>query len=59
MAGYMDQSAKRLLLFAPDVPYWSTISDNWDNVIHFPSRAGEGLQEVDYSQIVDTISNSI
>ena len=57
--GYMNPSAKRLLLFAPDAKYWSTISDTWDNVIHFPSQAGKGLEELDYSQIIDTISNTI
>jgi len=58
-SGKMNQASKRLLLYAPNRLYWSTISDTWDNVIHFPSRAGEGLQEVEYSQIIDTIANSI
>lgn len=58
-AGYIDQSAKRLLLFAPDLPYWNTISNTWDNVIHFPSAAGKGLGEFDYKQIIDSISNTI
>lgn len=57
--GYVDQNAKRLLLFAPDQPYWNTISDSWDNVLHFPSVAGKGLQEFDYAEIIDAISNSI
>lgn len=57
--GYIDQNAKRLLLFAPDEPYWNTISNTWDNVIHFPSAAGEGLNEFDYKQIIDSISNTI
>ncbi len=56
---YINQSAKRLLLFAPDEPYWNKISDTWDNVIHFPSIAGEGLGEFDYKQIIDAISNTI
>ncbi len=57
--GYINQSAKRLLLFAPDAPHWDTISSTWDNVIHFPSIAGEGLGEFDYQQIIDAISNTI
>lgn len=56
---YIDQNAKRLLLFAPDSPSWSDISENWDNVIHYPSEAGNGLEEMDYKTIIDTISNSI
>lgn len=57
--GYVGFSEKRLLLFAPDAPYWNTISDNWENVIHFPSLAGEGLNDYDYSTIIDAIANSI
>lgn len=57
--GFMNQNAKRLLLFAPDAPYWNSISDTWDNVIHFPSIAGAGLGEFDYQQIIDAISNTI
>ena len=57
--GFMDQNAKRLLLYAPDEPYWNTITANWDNVLHFPSEAGNGLDGVSYSEIIDTISNSI
>ena len=57
--GYMDKNAKRLLLYAPDQPYWNTISANWDNVLHFPSEAGQGLDEVSYSEIIYTIINSI
>ncbi len=59
LSGYMDPSAKRLLLFAPYTSYWKTISDNWDNVMHYPSVAGEGLKEIEYKQIIDAISNSI
>ena len=57
--GFINQNAKRLLLFAPDRKYWSTISDTWDNVIHVPSVAGEGLKEIDYTQVIDSISNTI
>lgn len=57
--GYVDPLAKRLLLFAPSSHYWNTISDTWDNVIHFPSAAGKGLGEFDYKQIIDAISNTI
>lgn len=65
---YIDENAKRLILFAPDVvkksgayveTSWGLISDNWNNVIHYPSKAGEGLDDVDYHTILDTITNSI
>jgi len=57
--GYMDNNAKRLLLFAPDAPDWNIISQNWDNVLHFPSEAGNGLENLEYEEIINTISNSI
>ena len=57
--GYMDYHAKRLLLFAPDEEGWSSISNYWENVIHFPSEAGMGLNEVNYQQIIDSIANTI
>ncbi len=57
--GFVNNNAKRLLLFAPDAPAWSQISQNWDNVLHFPSEAGDGLESLEYSEIIDVISNSI
>lgn len=57
--GLMDESAKRLILFAPDKPGWNMISDNWNNVIQFQSDAGSGLRDVDYQQILSAICNSI
>lgn len=57
--GWMDNSAKRLLIYAPEKKYWSTISDSWDNVLHFPSEAGGGLQDLEYKEILNAIANSI
>lgn len=57
--GLMNQSAKRLLLYAPDVKYWSAISDHWNMVIHYTSKAGNGLQELEYTEIIDAIGNSV
>ena len=59
LPGVMDQNAKRLLIFAPESHWWSDVSDCWDQVIHFPSKAGKGLEEVDYDTIVSSICNSI
>ena len=58
-SGFVDNDAKRLLLFAPDVPDWNVISQNWNNVLHFPSEAGDGLQNIEYEEIINVISNSI
>lgn len=56
---YMEFNAKRLILFAPNAESWSYIVNYWDNVIHYPSVAGNGLAEKDYEAIIDAIANSI
>ena len=57
--GLMDESAKRLILFTPDAPHWSTIRDNWNNVIQYESATGGGGDEFEYEQILSAICNSI
>lgn len=59
MEPYIKNAAKRLVLFAPKAPYWEQISATWNNVIHYPSTAGRGLEEFTYKEIVDAICNSI
>lgn len=56
---YMSPSAKRLILFAPDAYAWTDISNHWTNVIHHVSKAGNGLEEIDYDQIIDAVANSV
>lgn len=55
----MENSAKRLVLFAPDETPWKDIADEWNMTILFPSVAGQGLEEVEMSEIINTIANSI
>lgn len=55
----MNENAKRLIMFAPDETYWDYISLNWDNVVHYPSAAGNGLAEKSYSEILNAIANSV
>ena len=55
----MDGRAKRLLIYAPEEAYWTTISDSWDNTMHFPSVAGNGLKEFEYDEILSEICNTI
>lgn len=57
--GYCDQDAKRLVLFAPNDGEWNFISEQWDQVIHYPSKAGDGLSELDYETILSCICQSI
>lgn len=54
-----EQSAKRLILFAPNEGEWATISETWDNVLHLPSKAGDHLQDVDYQTILSCIAQTI
>ncbi len=56
---YMSNRAKRLLMYCPDEVAWNTITDNWNNVIHLPSKAGEGMQEFEYQEILEVIAASI
>lgn len=56
---YMDRTAKRLILFAPDTYAWTNISDNWENVVHYVARAGEGLVDKDYRSILHAIASSV
>jgi von Willebrand factor type A domain len=56
---FMENSAKRLLLFAPEESPWIEISDDWNNTLFFPSRAGEGLKEFEMDEIINTIANSL
>jgi von Willebrand factor type A domain len=55
----MENSAKRLLLFAPDTTPWNIIAADWNNTIFLPSKAGDGLEEVELQEIINAIANSI
>lgn len=58
-AALMDNSAKRLVLFAPDEEPWADIAEEWNLTMHFPSRAGDGLEEFEMDEIINTIANSL
>ena len=55
----MNENSKRLILFAPNERSWDYISSQWDNVVHYPSVAGNGLAERSYGEILDAIANSV
>ncbi len=55
----MDQSGKRLLIYAPDVAPWTGMQDDWESVVHVASRAGTGLGEHDYADVLEVIANSV
>ena len=53
------QSAKRLVMFAPEAYPWSDLGMNYDQAYLLPTRAGEGMREYDYDEILHLIANSI
>jgi len=65
--GYMDNRAKRLVIFAPTheesdarVPsYWQRIAENWDNAMLSPVEPGKGLTDYGYDDIIDKICSTI
>jgi hypothetical protein len=56
---YLKKSTKRLLMFVPDAYPWSDIANYWKLSIHFPSQAGQGLKDQEYTSILDAIANSV
>lgn len=46
-----------IFLFTPDEGDWGYISRNWDNIIHYPSAAGEGLSERSYWEILNVLQD--
>ena len=54
----MNKDYKRLLIYAPPLESWSTIANTWDNVLMFPTAAGQGLDDTVYSEILHTICES-
>lgn len=52
-------STRRLLLYAPDCAPWNMIGASWGQTIHFPSTAGNGLEELEFNAILDAIANSV
>ena len=58
--GYMPkQPSKRLLLFAPNEGGWKFIANNWDNIMLLPSKAGDGLREFEYKEILGSIAQTL
>ena len=57
--GEMDYQAKRLLLFAPDVSFWHTIANCWENTVIRTAKEKTGLKDISYQVMLDTIANSV
>jgi hypothetical protein len=55
----LKKAARRLIIFGPDAYPWNEISDAWGQTVYLPSQAGKGLEDVEYSTILDTVQNSV
>jgi hypothetical protein len=55
----MTQAARRIVVFAPAQYPWTEISESWNESIHFPSTAGDGLADHEYSEILDMLARSV
>lgn len=55
----LKQPAKRLIVFAPEVYPWPEIYETWDQVVYNPSKAGAGLDDVSYEDIINSIVGSV
>lgn len=50
---------KRLLVYAPSTTPWQAIGENWDLALHHTAKAGEGLQDFEYEQILKLLAASV
>lgn len=55
----LQRNSKRLILFAPLHPTWTAIETNWENATRHDVTTGSGLTDVDYDEILRTLSESI
>tara|TARA_B100000579_G_scaffold429794_1_gene442131 strand:+ start:299 stop:970 length:672 start_codon:yes stop_codon:yes gene_type:complete len=55
----MDESAKRMLIFAPRVYPWEDVANSCDEVYMIESKAGQGLVDKHYDEIFKGIVNSV
>ena len=55
----LQRNSKRLILFAPLHPTWTAIETNWENATRHDVTTSGGLTDVDYDEILRTLSESI
>lgn len=55
----MDFNSRRLVVLAPDCEPWTTIGNTWGQSLFFVSAAGEGIDDVDFDQIVNIVAESV
>ena len=55
----LKQPAKRLVVFGPQMYPWPELFEAWDQIVFNPSKAGEGLDDVSYDDIINSIVGSV
>ena len=55
----LKQPAKRLIVFGPEVYPWPELYESWDQVVYNPSKAGTGLDDVSYEDVINAIVGSV
>lgn len=55
----MNAASKRLVIFSPDAYAWTDIANHWEQTVHYASNAGDGLSDVDYRTILESIVHSV
>jgi hypothetical protein len=55
----MQFNFKRLVIFAPERSPWPELSENLDNSVFYFSKAGQGLADIQYEDIMNNIAASV
>ena len=55
----LKQPAKRLIIFAPQEYPWPELYEAWEQVVYNPAHPGEGLDDVTYEDIIESIVGSV
>ena len=55
----IDQDARRLVLFTPNLYPWERIYRQWEDTNHFPTEAGNGLSGTEYTKIIARLADSL
>ncbi len=55
----MHKKGKRLILFAPNHSSWTVLEKSWDKTVRHDVNFGAGISDVDYDEILKTLSETI
>lgn len=58
-SGVMNDNAKRLIMYTPNIEPWKSIYQKWNNVLYNECERDEGCSEITYEMLLKTIACSI